>query len=55
MQETGRALSQNTRVYFGPVDIIRLGIRLVDDKGNTVNLNNADWSFTLLVEQLYQF
>ena len=38
MQETGRALSQNTRIYFGPVDIIRLGIRLVDDRGNTVNL-----------------
>jgi len=27
----------------------------VDDKGNTVNLHGADWSFSFIVEQLYQY
>jgi len=44
-----------TRSYFGPVTIERLGIKLYDDKGNLVNLNGSDWSFTLRAEQLYQY
>ena len=44
-----------TRPYFGPVTIERLGIKLYDDKGNLVNLNGHDWSFTLRAEQLYQY
>ena len=43
------------RKYFGPVDIERLRVRLVDDKGNLLNLNGNDWSFTMCVEQLYQY
>jgi hypothetical protein len=43
------------RVYFGPVHIERLKVRLFDDKGNLVNLNDNDWSFSLIVEQLYQY
>jgi len=30
-------------------------VRLLDDKGNLVNLHDVDWSFTLLIEQLYQY
>jgi hypothetical protein len=30
-------------------------VRLLDDKGNLVNLNDNDWSFSLIVEQLYQY
>jgi hypothetical protein len=30
-------------------------VRLLDDKSNLVNLNDADWSFSLLVEQIYQY
>ena len=44
-----------SRDYFGPVDIERLNISLYDDKGNLVNLNGADWSFTLKFKQLYQY
>ena len=44
-----------TRSYFGPVTIERLGIKLYDDKGNFLNLNGRDWSFTLRAEQLYQY
>jgi hypothetical protein len=48
-------LEANERTYFGPVDIDRLRVRLLDDKGNLVNLNDVDWSFSLSVNQLYQY
>ena len=53
--EFGVNLQSNERTYFGPVDIDRLRIKLADDKGNLVNLHDHDWSFTLTIEQLYQY
>ncbi len=53
--EFGGSLGQNTRTYFGPVNIDRIGVRLVDDNGNTLNLNGNDWSFSMTVESLYQY
>ena len=41
------------RTYSGPTNIERLRVRLFDDKGNLVNLHDSDWSFSLIVEQLY--
>tara|TARA_Y100000996_G_scaffold224277_1_gene176422 strand:+ start:8737 stop:10062 length:1326 start_codon:yes stop_codon:yes gene_type:complete len=41
------------RVYSGPVKIDKLRIRLLDDRGNLVNLHDNDWSFSLIVEQLH--
>ena len=51
----GVDLTSNKRVYFGPVDIERLHIQLLDDKGNPFNLNGVDWSFSFNVEYLYQY
>jgi hypothetical protein len=51
----GTPLQDSRRTYFGPVNIDRLRVRLLDDKGNLVNLNDNDWSFSLTVEQLYQY
>jgi hypothetical protein len=53
--ESGLALQTNIRTYFGPVSIERLRVKLIDDKGNLMNLHDNDWSFTLIVEQLYQY
>jgi len=53
--EFATALEANERTYFGPVNIDRLRVRLIDDKGNLVNLNDVDWSFSLIVDQLYQY
>ena len=53
--DTGIALQTNKRDYFGPVNIERLRVRLLDDKGNIVDLNDSDWSFTMIVDQLYQY
>jgi hypothetical protein len=53
--EFGSSLQTNMRVYFGPVNIERMRIRLLDDKGNAINLNGMDWSITLISENLYQY
>ena len=51
----GGSLQDNKRTYFGPVNLERLHIKLLDDKGNLLNLNGADWSITLMTENLYQY
>jgi len=53
--EYGSTLQLNMRTYFGPVDVERLKVRLVNDSGYTVNLNGGDWSFSLISENLYQY
>jgi hypothetical protein len=53
--DTSGPLQDNKRVYFGPVNIDRMKIQLLDDKGNILNLNGADWSITLISENLYQY
>jgi hypothetical protein len=51
--EFGGTLQNQDRAYFGPVNIRRMTVRLLTDKGNVLNLNNSDWSFSLIVQQLY--
>jgi len=41
------------RKYFGPVDIHRLHIRLVDAYGNTIQMDDADYSFSLVLNTVY--
>ena len=53
--ELSGSLQTSTRVYFGPVDIDRMSIKLLDDKGNILNLNGADWCATIVCECLYQY
>ncbi len=53
--EFGPSLQANERTYFGPVNIDRLRVRLLDDKGNLVNLHDHDWSFTMTIDQHYQY
>jgi hypothetical protein len=42
-----------TRIYFGPTDISKLHIKLYDEFGRIVDMNNGDFSITLDVEILY--
>lgn len=46
---------ETKRVYFGPVNLRKFNVRLLNDKGFEINLNDRDWSFSILVNQLYQF
>jgi len=49
------SIQDNKRIYFGPVDIDRMRIKLLDDKGNVIDLHGADWCITLISENLYQY
>lgn len=52
--EFGGTLQNQDRTYFGPVNIQRMSVKLMNERGDVVNLNNANWSFSLMCEQLYQ-
>ena len=51
--EYGGTLQDNDRKYFGPVTITKLRIQLLNDHGDIVNLNGANWSFSFVFEYLY--
>lgn len=51
--EFGGTLQNQERIFFGPVNIKRMTIRILTDKGTILNLNNANWSFSLVAQQLY--
>jgi hypothetical protein len=53
--EYSGSLQDSSRIYFGPVNIDRMAVKLLDDKGNVLNLNGSDWCFTLVCECLYQY
>ena len=46
-------LITSPRQYFGPVDIQKLQIQLLDEYGRILNLNNMDYSFCLTFQTLY--
>jgi hypothetical protein len=50
--EYGGTLQNQERSYFGPVNIHRMAVKMVSDRGDVVNLNRANWSFALVCEQL---
>lgn len=50
--EYGGTLQNQGRQYFGPVNIRKMAVSLVSDRGNKVDLNNANWSFSIICEQL---
>ena len=53
--EFGGSMQDNKRIYFGPVSVDRMRIKLVDDRGYTVDLHGAEWCFTIIAELLYQY
>ncbi len=42
------------RKYFGPVDIYKLRVRLLTDRGDVLPMNGSDFSFCLTFKQLYE-
>ena len=53
INETNRSIVTEPREYFGPVDITRLRIRVYDEYGRILDMNNADFSFCLTMKQIY--
>lgn len=48
--EFGGTLQNQDRKYFGPVRIQKFTVKLMNDKGEVVNLNGTNWSFTIICE-----
>jgi len=46
-------LSVNTRNYYGPVDIQKIHVQLLDEYGRVMDLNNMDFSFCLILQSVY--
>jgi hypothetical protein len=42
-----------TRNYFGPVTIEKMHVRMIDEYDRVIDINNMDWSFTLMFECIY--
>jgi hypothetical protein len=53
--EFSGSLQDNIRTYFGPVNIDRMRVKLLNDKGNVLNMNGSDWCVTLICDCLYQY
>jgi hypothetical protein len=51
--EYSGSLQLQERIYFGPVNIKRMTVQLITDKGTVLDLNGQNWSFSLVAEQLY--
>ena len=47
------ALLTTSRQYFGPVDIQKIQVQLLDEYGRILNLNNMDYSFCLTFQTIY--
>ena len=41
------------RQYFGPVNIQKINVQLLDEYGRVLNLNNMDFSFCLSFQNVY--
>lgn len=51
--EFGGTLQNQERLYFGPVTLQRMTVKLVNDKGDLLDLNGSNWTFSFICEQLY--
>jgi len=53
ISENNLSLVTTARTYFGPVDIQKLTIQLLDEFGRIIDLNNMDYSFCLTMQSVY--
>lgn len=52
MIENDTSTFSHERRYFGPVEISKLKIQILDDHGRTLDMNNANYSFCLQITQI---
>jgi hypothetical protein len=50
---TNLSIISYPRQYFGPVDIQKINVQLLDEYGRILNLNNMDFSFCLSFQTVY--
>jgi hypothetical protein len=52
-EQNNLLLVTTSRQYFGPVDIQKIQVQLLDEYGRILNLNNMDYSFCLTFQTIY--
>ena len=55
MMDSSVTFVSEPRKYFGPVDLTRIQIRLLDAYGRILDMNGSDYSFCLLLNLVYDF
>jgi len=55
MAQNNLSTTTYPREYFGPVNIQRMNIQLLDEYGRVLNLHNMDYSFCLTFDVIYDF
>lgn len=55
MAQNNLSTTTYPREYFGPVNIQRMNIQLLDEYGRILNLHNMDFSFCLNFDVIYDF
>jgi len=53
LMENNMNIVTQPRMYFGPVDIQKIRVRLYDEYGNILQMNNSNYSFCLNLKLLY--
>jgi hypothetical protein len=53
LKQNNLALITNPRQYFGPVNIQKLNIQLLDEYGRVLNIHSMDYSFCLSFDIIY--
>ena len=53
LSQNNLSLITTPRQYFGPVDIQKLQIQLLDEYGRVIDLHNMDYSFCLTFQTIY--
>ena len=51
--ENNLSLITTPRDYYGPVDIQKLDIQLLDEYGRILNINNMDYSLSIKFKTIY--
>lgn len=53
LSQSGLNIITNKRHYFGPINLRKIKIQLINEYGTVVNLNNQDFSFSINIECSY--
>jgi hypothetical protein len=53
LTQNNLSLITYARQYFGPIDIQKLQVQLLDEYGRIIDLNNMDYSFCLTFQTIY--
>jgi hypothetical protein len=55
MAQNNLGLTTYPREYFGPINLQKFNVQLLDEYGRVLNLHNMDYSFCLTFDVLYDF